>query len=84
VLVVVERGERVEMPPVLYLQGTTDVAHPRPHLDRFVASYRKAGGHVDLELYEGEGQAFITRNPGSPAAMQATEKIIEFIHTQIR
>ena len=79
-----ERGERVELPPVLYLQGTKDVAHPRPHLDRFVAGYRKAGGHVDLELYEGEGQAFITRNPTSPAAAQATDKIIEFVHKQIR
>ena len=79
-----ERGERVELPPVLYLQGTKDVAHPRAHLDRFVAGYRKAGGHVDLELYEGEGQAFITRNPTSPAAAQATDKIIEFVHKQIR
>jgi acetyl esterase len=79
-----ERGERVETPPVLYLQGTNDVAHPRPDLDRFVAGYRKAGGQVELELYEGEGQAFITRNPTSPNVAQATEKIIEFVHKQIR
>ncbi len=79
-----ERGEQMEMPPVLYLQGSKDVAHPRPDLDRFVAGYRKAGGQVELEIYEGEGQAFITRNPGSPAAAQATEKIIEFVHKQIR
>jgi len=79
-----ERGERVEMPPVLYLQGTKDAAHPRPDLDRFVAAYRKAGGQVDLEIYEGEGQAFITRNPTSPAAGQARDKIIEFVHKQIR
>jgi acetyl esterase/lipase len=79
-----ERGERVELPPVLYLQGSTDTAHPRPDLDRFVAQYRKAGGQVDLELYEGEGQAFITRNPKSPAAARATEKIIDFVHKQIR
>jgi len=79
-----ERGERVEMPPLLYLQGGSDVAHPRPDLDRFVAGYRKAGGQVELELYEGEGQAFITRNPTSPNAARATEKIIEFVHKQIR
>ena len=79
-----ERSERVETPPVLYLQGTRDVAHPRPDLDRFVAGYRKAGGQVDLELYEGEGQAFITRNPTSPNAARAAEKIIEFVHKQIR
>ena len=79
-----ERGERVETPPVLYLQGGSDVAHPRPDLDRFVAGYRKAGGQVELELYEGEGQAFITKNPTSPNAARATEKIIEFVHKRIR
>jgi acetyl esterase/lipase len=79
-----ERGEPADLPPVLYLQGTRDLAHPRPDLDRFVAQYRKRGGQIDLELYEGEGQAFITRNPSSPNAAKATEKIIEFVHGQIR
>ncbi|HET9489021.1 MAG TPA: alpha/beta hydrolase [Methylomirabilota bacterium] len=79
-----ERGERVELPPVLYLQGANDVAHPRPDLDRFVSLYGKAGGQVDLELFEGEGQAFINRNPKSPAAARAIEKIIDFVHTQIQ
>ena len=79
-----ERGERVELPPVLYLQGTRDVAHPRPDLDRFVMHYRKAGGQVELELYEGATEGFITRSPTSPAAGQAIEKIIEFVHKQIR
>jgi acetyl esterase/lipase len=78
-----DRGERIELPPVLYLQGTQDLAHPRPDLDRFVAQYRKAGGRVALELYEGEGQAFITRNSSSPNASKAIEKIIEFVHKEI-
>jgi len=79
-----ERGEKVQLPPVLYLQGTEDVAHPRPHLDRFVAAYRKAGGVVDLELFEGEGQGFIMRKAGSPASDRALELINEFVHKQIR
>jgi acetyl esterase len=37
-----ERGERVELPPVLYLQGTRDIPHPRHDLDRFVMQYRRA------------------------------------------
>lgn len=78
-----ERGERVELPPVLYLQGTHDVAHPRPDLDRFVIHYRKAGGQVEVELFEGEAEGFITRNPGSAAAGRAIEKIIEFVHKQV-
>lgn len=79
-----ERGEAVELPPVLYLQGTEDQAHPRVDLDRFVEYYRKAGGQLDLVLYEGEAQGFIARNPSSPAAAQAIDKIIEFVHQQAR
>ena len=79
-----EQGEKVELPPVLYVQGTEDVAHPRPHLDRFVAAYRKAGGVVDLELFEGEGQGFIMRKAGSPASNRALDLIAEFVHKQIR
>jgi acetyl esterase len=79
-----ERGENVELPPVLCLQGTEDLAHPRPHLDRFVTAYRKAGGRVDLELFDGEGQGFIMRKAGSPASNRAIEMIVEFVHKEIR
>ena len=79
-----ERGEAMQLPPVLYLQGAEDLAHPRPHLDRFVAAYRKAGGVVDLELFDREGQGFIMRKAGSPASDRAIELIIEFVHKQIR
>ena len=79
-----EKGEKMQLPPVLYLQGTDDIAHPRPHLDRFVAAYRKAGGVVDLELFDGEGQGFIMRKAGSPASDRALELIAEFTHKQIR
>jgi acetyl esterase len=79
-----ERGEHVETPPALYIQGTKDVAHPREHLDRFVASYRKAGGHLELELYEGMAEGFIIRKPEAPASADAMAKIIAFVHEQIR
>jgi len=79
-----EHGEQLQLPPVLYLQGTEDLAHPRPHLDRFVANYRKAGGVVDLELFDGEGQGFIMRKAGSPASNRALELISEFTLKQLR
>src|SRR5881628_258289 len=78
-----ERGERVALPPVLYIQGTRDQAHPRADLDRFVARYRAAGGEVELELFEGEAEGFAVRNPTSPAATRAAEKIVEFVHKRI-
>jgi acetyl esterase len=78
-----ERGEPVEMPPVLYLQGTKDMAHPRPDLDRFVAQYRKIGGQVDLELLEGEAEGYISKKPASPAVERTISRIVEFVHKQL-
>lgn len=78
-----ERGERVELPPALYIQGTADMAHPEADRDRFVESYRKAGGHLELEMFEGEAEGFIGRNPNSPNAARAIEKIIDFVHRHI-
>ena len=80
---ILDRDEAVEMPPVLYVQGGNDIVHPRVDLERFVASYRKRGGEVDLALYEGEAEGFI-RNPASKAAPQALQRIIDFVHAQLR
>jgi acetyl esterase/lipase len=76
-----ERGEHVETPPALYIQGDKDMAHPRPHLDRFVEHYRKAGGQVDLELLPGETEGFINKSPA--AATRTIERIVEFVHKQL-
>ncbi len=78
-----ERGEPVETPPVLYMQGTRDMAHPRPDLDRFIAQYRKAGGQVDLELLEGEAEGYINKKPPTPAVDRTISRIIEFVHKQL-
>jgi len=78
-----ERGEKVALPPVLYLQGTADVAHPAANRDRFIAGYRKAGGRVELQLFEGMGEAFITNDPTSPSELAAIDKIIDFVHREI-
>jgi acetyl esterase/lipase len=78
---ILDRSEQVEMPPVLYVQGSEDMAHPRPHLERFVETYRKAGGDVDLQLFEGEGQGFIAR--GGEASDRALGLINAFIHKQL-
>lgn len=78
-----ERGEGGDLPPVIYLQGTADLAHPRPNLDRFVAAYRKAGGQLELHLFEGVGEAFVKKDPGSAASVACIEKIVEFVHREL-
>src|SRR6058998_2169901 len=68
-VVALERGERVEMP-----QAT----HLRADLDRFVTQYRKAGGQVELELFEGEGQGYIGKSPMTDAGRRTIARIVDF------
>ena len=89
-------AKTVALPPVLYIQDTRDIVHPRPQLERFVELYRKAGGKVELELSEGASDAFAPRNPppalaydekrdpSSPVALRVIEKMIAFVreHTE--
>jgi acetyl esterase len=92
-----ERGERVALPPVLYIQDSRDIVHPRVQLERFVELYRKAGGEVDLELSEGAGDAFAPRNPpaalgrmyekrdpSSPTSSRVVEKMVSFVRAHTR
>jgi acetyl esterase/lipase len=79
-----ERGEKTPLPPVIYLQGTIDPAHPKPNLERFLAAYRKAGGRVEMHWFEGMSQAFMSEQPTSPATLDAIEKIAEFVHRETR
>jgi len=74
-----ERGENATLPPALYIQGDMDVAHPRPHLDRFVTAYRAAGGQVDLCIVEGESGNFILKDPSSAASQKAISAIGDFV-----
>lgn len=80
---ILERGEPAALPPVLYVQGEKDMMHPRPHLDRFVAAYRKHGGEVDLALYADEAESFVLRNANGPNAPKAMERIIAFVHRHL-
>lgn len=53
---ILERGEAVHLPPVIAVQGSSDISHPISHLERFGELYRAAGGWFDLEV--------VTMEPG--------------------
>lgn len=78
-----ERGEKLQLPPVLYIQGTSDYKHPVPHLRRFVDEYTKAGGRIELEMYDGEIGKFIQSKPDSENSRLALQKIAQFVHAEL-
>lgn len=53
-----ERGERVETPPALLLQGAADEALPRMMAKKFVEAYSLAGGIIEMAKYPGEPHGF--------------------------
>lgn len=61
---VLERGEPVELPPTLIIQGTADDNVPLSIPHRFVEAFRAAGGSIDLELFPGMPHGF-ARGPGA-------------------
>jgi acetyl esterase len=78
-LLALERGDKVIKPDLLYVQTATDTMHPRASMEQFVASYRKAGGHLEVELVEGEPYDLVRSKSDSASARQAVERIIAFI-----
>jgi len=77
-----ERGDRVALPNILYLQNPIDQLHPRHLLDQFVANYRARGGNVEVVLFEGAAYDLVRTDPSSQSAKQAVAQIVEFIYAQ--
>lgn len=74
---ILDRGEPVELPPVQLIQGTADVNHPIEMIERFVATYRQAGGEVDYEPASDQPSAFV--NTPGPEADRAMARMKQFI-----
>ena len=76
-----ERGEPVELPPTLIVQGTADDNVPLSVSERFVEAYRAAGGAVERELFSGMPHGF-ARTPGSESDC-ALEVMKAFVARQL-
>jgi acetyl esterase len=81
---ILERGEPVDKPPALIMQGTADDNLTPDMAANFAASYRKAGGSISFHRFEGQPHAFIARDPAAPDARRALGLITDFIHSQAR
>ena len=76
---ILARGEKVATPPAFLFQGTKDKWTPVATVQNFVELYRKAGGTIELVLYEGEPHAFVNDHPESPNTPKAVAAMTSFI-----
>ncbi len=76
-----DRGEAVELPPAIIIQGTNDNNIPQSIPHKFEASYRAAGGHIELELFPGMPHLF--GNTPGPESDRAIELMKGFVARQL-
>jgi acetyl esterase len=49
---ILQRGEKVELPPALLIQGTADKGVPQGMVEKVTELYRAAGGNAELALFQ--------------------------------
>src|SRR5262249_27656249 len=78
---IIERGEKVFLPPALVFQGDKDQWTSPDLAQRLAAAWRGAGGEIDLLLLEGARHTFVNEHPFDPNAVKAVKTMIAFIKT---
>jgi acetyl esterase/lipase len=80
-LMMLQRGEKSVMPPLLLVQGTADESLPKGMIQEFDERYRAAGGDSDLALFEDQPHGIAGWS--APAVEQMLERIKGFIAKQV-
>ncbi len=76
---ILDRGDKVTLPPALAFGGDTDEWVPLETMQRLVQGWRHAGGEIELQLYPGANHGFMTGKPDTPYAGPAIERMKAFI-----
>jgi dienelactone hydrolase len=76
---ILDRGEKVQLPPALVFGGDVDEWVPVEVTERVVAGWRKAGGEIEVEYYKGANHGFMTGKPDAPYARPALDMMKAFI-----
>jgi acetyl esterase/lipase len=79
---ILERGEPVELPPLLIMQGGLDDNVLPAFQEKFGETYRAAGGECEVSVFEGCGHLWVL-DPG-PETERAHEMVKDFIARQLK
>jgi acetyl esterase/lipase len=79
---VIEQGEQVDLPPILFMLKANDRNHPQEMQERFIASYRKRGGVIEVQTFDGLPEHRMVPSSSQPETMRAIDAITAFIRRQ--
>ncbi len=74
----VDQDKQVDLPPVLFLLKANDNNHPLEMQERFIASYRKRGGEIEVHTFDGLSEHRMVPSPAQPESMRLIETITTF------
>lgn len=81
---IIEREEQVELPPILMMLKANDRNHPLEMQERFIASYRKRGGAIEVHTFDGLPEHRMVPSAREPETMRAIQTMTAFIRRQAR
>ena len=79
---IIELDGPVDLPPILMMLKANDRNHPLEMQERFIASYRKRGGTIELHTFDGLPEHRMVPSPSQPETMRAIDTITAFIRRQ--
>jgi acetyl esterase/lipase len=79
---IIEQDEQVELSPILMMLKANDRNHPLEMQERFIASYRKRGGAIEVHTFDGLPEHRMVPSPSQPETMRAIDTITAFIRRQ--
>lgn len=76
------RGERLDLPPALIVDGVADDRLTPRGIDQFISAYARAGGRIGRQRVESKGHMFSVGEPHDAASIRALDAIAVFVHAQ--
>ena len=79
---IIEKDAQVDLSPILMLLKANDKNHPLEMQERFIASYRKRGGAIEVHTFDGLPEHRMVPSPSQPETMRVIDTITAFIRRQ--
>ena len=76
---ILDKDEKVELPPILFLMKANDKNHPLEMQERFIASYGKRGGAIEVHTFDGLPEHRMVPSPSEPETMRFIDIVSAFI-----
>ena len=76
---IIERDGQTDLPPVLMLLKANDRNHPLEMQERFIASYRKRDGAIEVQTFDGLPEHRMVPSPSQPETMRVIDTVTAFI-----